>query len=148
MGEATLIQGLHLTSHLKRQGSSFTQHPLPIGNLIGMYFKLLSQFGQRLVSSYCCQRFFFLKIPRVFPSCSFYHLLLLVYALLRALLVVDFPLKGLFKFAEPLLSLGLPRSVTGKRCSGECKNKSPFPAGRLLGKGLFILLNVTPFKRR
>ena len=134
MGEATLIQGLHLTSHLKRQGSSFTQLPLPIGNLIGMYFKLLSQFGQSLVSSYCFQRHFCLKIPRVFPSCSFYHLLLLVYAFLRALLVADFPLKGLFKFVEPLLSFGLSRSVTGKRCSGECKSKSSFPPSRLLGK--------------
>ncbi len=80
-----------------------------------MYFKLLCQFGQCLVASYGCQRHFCLEIPRVFPSCSFCHLLLLVYAHLRALLVADFPLKGLFKFAEPLLLRGYPWSVHSQR---------------------------------
>lgn len=37
--------------------------------------------------------------------------------------------------------------MNGERYLGERKNKSPFPAGRLIRKGLFTLLNVTQSSR-
>src|SRR5665213_4600067 len=63
-------------SPTKYVGSPFAQLPFPLGNLVGMHFKPLRQFGHRLVTCYRRQRYFGFEYRRVRPSRSFCHFLL------------------------------------------------------------------------